>query len=53
MTTKQGWRIRGFEDAAPPKRAGEPSHCEKYPLKTKEKGHKTPLKTDSRQRYNN
>ena len=43
----QGWRIRGFEGArAPPEQAGAPSHCQKHPLKTKEKDHKAPFKND-------
>ena len=47
VTQCQGWRIRGFEGArAPPEQAGAPSHCQKHPLKTKEKDHKAPFKTD-------
>ena len=34
----QGRRIRGFEGArAPPERVSAPSHCQKHPLKMKEK----------------
>ena len=41
----QGWRIKGFEGArAPPEREGAPSHCQKHPLKTKEKVIKHHLK---------
>ena len=50
----QGWRISGFEGArAPPERTGAPSHCQKHPLKTKEKDHKTSFKIDTQQRYRN
>ena len=34
----QGRRIKGFEGArAPPERGSAPSHCQKHPLKMKEK----------------
>ena len=35
---EQGRRIKGFEGArAPPERGSAPSHCQKHPLKMKEK----------------
>ena len=38
MLLKQGRRIKGFEGArAPPERGSAPSHCQKHPLKMKEK----------------
>ena len=54
QNSDQGWRIRGFEGArAPSELEGAPSHCQKHPLKTKEKGHKTSFKTDTLQIYSN
>ena len=41
----QGRRIKGFEGArAPPERGSAPSHCQKHPLKMKEKLMKRRLK---------
>ena len=48
----QGRRIRGFEGArAPPEHESAPSHCQKHPLKMKEKLDEMPFQIDIQQNY--